>query len=58
MTTNPKVLRMAREIAAGIAPFGISKEPVVEALCETFYSLERYDHLRQSEKDNSGADRG
>lgn len=100
MTTNPEVLRLAREIAASLRPYshnsalildgerdGIdvvqvaiaaiekttelavalvqnnvpviqcwSVEPVAEALCETFESLERYDHLRQSEKDNSDAD--
>lgn len=103
MTTNPEVLRLAREVArpflgrqfsdldeknlqagyldrSSIVQTAIaaiekttelaialvqnnvpviqcwSVEPVAEALCETFESLERYDHLSQSEKDNSDAD--
>ena len=34
----------------------MSVEPVVTALFETAIEIDRYDHLRQSEKDNSDAD--
>lgn len=59
MTTNPEVLRLARVYSLGLCKPDFVIEATISMAAESpliTVPTERYDHLRQPEKDNSDAD--